>query len=424
MHPGIKEWGVREILKIRNIFFCFFRWCQMVLTQCDSLAVFWKSKWWEFDKRGQTARRNYESHKCSHVCSECQRGWKFKTSAGKRQEWLCWCAVLCCGVLWCAVVWCVVVCCAVVWCGVLCCAVLWKLWRVVVWCAVLWCGVLWCAVLCCGVVCCNKVVCDLEKMSSLWSLTALSGKANDWRNRQQHNGRWKRREKERENGGKREERERERRKERGEREALRVCIQHVRSKCCVPATCPHEKNMWACCRYTRGHFERTHGDVLNAHTQVFSVPHHNKHHTTRNHTHHTQPPTHTQHTNTHTTHQHTHTQHAHTNTHTPNTHTPTHTHTPNTHTPTQTTPREREEDRRQKTEENRRQKRTEEKKRRRQKTEDRREQKTEEDRRQKTGDRWRREKRWIKRWREMKLNCLINCPSNSAPELSFSKKKK
>ena len=28
----------------------------------------------------------------------------------------------------------------------------------------------------------------------------------------------------------------------------------------------NEKNMWACCRYTRGHFERTHGDVLNAHT--------------------------------------------------------------------------------------------------------------------------------------------------------------
>ena len=27
------------------------------------------------------------------------------------------------------------------------------------------------------------------------------------------------------------------------------------------------KNVWACCRYTRGHFERTHGDVLNAHTE-------------------------------------------------------------------------------------------------------------------------------------------------------------
>ena len=28
-----------------------------------------------------------------------------------------------------------------------------------------------------------------------------------------------------------------------------------------------DKKMWACCRYTRGHFERTHGDVLNAHTE-------------------------------------------------------------------------------------------------------------------------------------------------------------
>ena len=114
MHPGIKFWIVprcpgdtKNIEK--SIFLFLFRWTHMVLTQCDSLAVFWKSKWWEFqDKRGQTARRNYESHKCSHVCSECQRGWKFKTSAGKRQEWLCWCAVSCCGVLCCVVLWCAV----------------------------------------------------------------------------------------------------------------------------------------------------------------------------------------------------------------------------------------------------------------------------------------------------------------------------
>ena len=36
---------------------------------------------------------------------------------------------------------------------------------------------------------------------------------------------------------------------------------------CVPATCPDAQNMWACCRNTRRHFERTHGDVLNAHTE-------------------------------------------------------------------------------------------------------------------------------------------------------------
>ena len=28
---------------------------------------------------------------------------------------------------------------------------------------------------------------------------------------------------------------------------------------------------WACCRYTRGHFKRTHGDVLNAHTEGLSL---------------------------------------------------------------------------------------------------------------------------------------------------------
>ena len=59
-------------------------------------------------------------------------------------------------------------------------------------------------------------------------------------------------------------------------ENLRVCIQHVpvcafKMSPCVPATCPHVFFMWACCRYTRGHFERTHGDVLNAHTEGRSL---------------------------------------------------------------------------------------------------------------------------------------------------------
>ena len=35
---------------------------------------------------------------------------------------------------------------------------------------------------------------------------------------------------------------------------------------CVPATGRHVFYMWACCRYTRGRFERTHGSVLNLHT--------------------------------------------------------------------------------------------------------------------------------------------------------------
>ena len=170
-----------------------------------------------------------------------------------------------------------------------------------------------------------------------------------------------------------------------------MCIQHVpvcafKMSPCVPATCPHVFFMWACCPYTRGHFERTHGDVLNAHTGVFSVPHHNKHRTTHNHTHHT---THNNnntapHTTTHTT-QHnnnnnntptrTHTHHTHptrTHQHTHPTRTHQHTHPTRTHQhahTTQTTPRERERERR----EDRRQKRTEEKK-----TEDRREKRTEE----------------------------------------------
>ena len=63
-----------------------------------------------------------------------------------------------------------------------------------------------------------------------WSWTALSGKANDWRNRQQDKGRWKRREKERKRErDKKEKREREREREREngrkreERERPSVC---------------------------------------------------------------------------------------------------------------------------------------------------------------------------------------------------------
>ena len=49
-------------------------------------------------------------------------------------------------------------------------------------------------------------------------------------------------------------------------ENLRVCIQHVpvcafKMSPCVPATCPHVFYMWACCRYTRGRFDRTRGRV-------------------------------------------------------------------------------------------------------------------------------------------------------------------
>ena len=82
-----------------------------------------------------------------------------------------------------------------------------------------------------------------------WNWTALSGKANDWKNRQQDNGRWKRREKERKRERVRGERERERERENGgkreEREGLSVCafknacVCAFRTSPCVPATCPH-----------------------------------------------------------------------------------------------------------------------------------------------------------------------------------------
>ena len=148
------------------------------------------------------------------------------------------------------------------------------------------------------------------------------------------------------------ERKRKRERERREREIPPVCA--FNTSPCVRSKCPRvyrqhahmKKNMWACCRYTRGHFERTHGDVLNAHTGVFSVPHHNKHRTTPQQTPH--------HTTTNTA-----------------------PHTTTTHT-TQTTPRERERTEEKKTEDRR------EQKRRRQKTE---ENRREEDRRQKTEER-------------------------------------
>ena len=59
-------------------------------------------------------------------------------------------------------------------------------------------------------------------------------------------------------------------------ENLRVCIQHVpvcafKMSPCVPATCPHVFFMWACCRYTRGRFDRTHAGVLNAHMEGLSL---------------------------------------------------------------------------------------------------------------------------------------------------------
>ena len=54
-------------------------------------------------------------------------------------------------------------------------------------------------------------------------------------------------------------------------EKPRVCIHNVpvctfKTFPCVLATCPHVLYMWACCRYTRERFERTHGDVMNTHT--------------------------------------------------------------------------------------------------------------------------------------------------------------
>ena len=232
----------------------------------------------------------------------------------------------------------------------------------------------------------------------------------------------KTREDEREESKREKEKEKERERDRRAREAPRVCIQHVpvcafKMSPCVPATCPHENFMWACCRYTRGHFERTHGDVLNAHTGFSAC------HTTTNTTPHTDTHRHTQHAHTNT-----HTQQQQHNTHPTRTHTthPTrthqHAHTQHAHT-TQTTPRETErEERRQKTEDRR------EQKRRRQKTEDRREKRRGQKRRGQEKMKTREKIRRSRDEEKMKLNCLINCPSpkinyyNPAPELSFQKK--
>ena len=64
---------------------------------------------------------------------------------------------------------------------------------------------------------------------------------------------------------------------------------------CVPAPRAHVlKHVCAWCRYTRGGFERSHGDVLSGHTEFRSVSHtnthtstHTTHHDTTHHDHNT-----------------------------------------------------------------------------------------------------------------------------------------
>ena len=70
----------------------------MVLTQCDSLAVFWKSKWLK-NKREETAGLSM-AMRFPVQCSACQSGEKFKTNAGKR---LCCAVLLCCVAVLCGV---------------------------------------------------------------------------------------------------------------------------------------------------------------------------------------------------------------------------------------------------------------------------------------------------------------------------------
>ena len=59
------------------------------------------------------------------------------------------------------------------------------------------------------------------------------------------------------------------------------CVRSIR-----PRVCRHHahmfQHMWAWCRYTRGRFGRTHGDVLSGHTGFFSSPHHTTHRTHHN----------------------------------------------------------------------------------------------------------------------------------------------
>ena len=104
----------------KKTFFCFFRWSQMVPTQCDSLGGVLKVKVVE-NKREETAGLSM-AMRFPVQCSACQSGETFKTNAGKR---LCCAVLLCCiAVQWSAVLWSAVLCC----CAVECCAVL--LWGV------------------------------------------------------------------------------------------------------------------------------------------------------------------------------------------------------------------------------------------------------------------------------------------------------
>ena len=101
-------YGVREIQKIEKNIFCFFRWSQMVPTQCDSLAVFRKSKWSETSAR---KRQN-----CPWQCDFPYSPLHVKVVRNSRPTRVNGCAVLCCcAVLWSAVLRCCGVC-VCVWC--------------------------------------------------------------------------------------------------------------------------------------------------------------------------------------------------------------------------------------------------------------------------------------------------------------------
>ena len=139
------------------------------------------------------------------------------------------------------------------------------LWRVVAWRAVLCCGVLWC-----GVRSVRSVLVVVVVLVVLVVLVVYSGQLVSLRvaeveqlcevKRMIGGIVNKTREDEREESKRERKKKKKREKEtEREREALRVCIQHIpvcafKMSPCVPATCPHEKNMWACCRYTRGTF--------------------------------------------------------------------------------------------------------------------------------------------------------------------------
>ena len=135
--------------------------------------------------------------------------------------------------------------------------------------------------------------------------------------------------------GQTERRERARKTEKAENPS--VCA--FKTPPCVPGKRPHVLDMRAFSRYTRRRLERTHGGVLNLHTEGFSAcqPHHTKqHNTTQN----TTPPTkHTSHAHNHVN---THTHHTYTYTYTytythVHIYVHTHVHTTNRHT-THTTP--------------------------------------------------------------------------------------